>query len=71
QKYKFHHHNLNILDWANIQNRKFNRLLPNFLFHLNPRYLKTFLKSSAKANYLSQSSILIREILNQKFNLSS
>lgn len=70
EKYKFHNHHLNILSWANIQNKKFNRLLPNFLFHLNPRYIKTFLKSSAKTNYIFQSSILIREVLNQKFNLN-
>lgn len=69
-KYKFHKHQINILDWANNQNKKFNRLIPNIEFHLSCRYLNTFFNSSAKLNYLHQSTNLFKEVLNQKFNLN-
>lgn len=70
QKYKFHNHKVNILNWSITQNRKFNELIPNLKFHLTFRYLYTILRSSAKLNYFFQSINLIREILNQKFNFN-
>ncbi len=69
-KYKFHQHKLNITNWANTQNQRYNELLPNIKFHLSLKYLNTILKSRAKLNYITQTSLLIREVLNQKFNLN-
>lgn len=70
QKYKFHKHKYDIVSWANIQNKKFNELTINLKFHLTYRYISTILKSKNIFNYISQSSLLFREILNQKFNLN-
>ncbi|MFA7301108.1 MAG: radical SAM protein [Candidatus Shapirobacteria bacterium] len=69
-KYKFHKHNINILNWATIQNRRFNELIPNIKFHLSLKYISMFFNSSNKLNYISQSVNLFREVLNQKFNLN-
>lgn len=67
-KYRFSKHKINILKWAEIQNKRFNQILPNLSFHLSFKYLKTIISSPKKYNYLSQSVNLFREILNQKLN---
>lgn len=67
-KYRFSKHKINILKWAEIQNKRFNQILPNLRFHLSYKYLKTIINSPKKYNYLSQSVNLFREILNQKLN---
>ncbi|HWS49036.1 MAG TPA: radical SAM protein [Candidatus Methanoperedens sp.] len=67
-KYRFSKHKVDILEWANQQNHRFNKILPNLFFHLSPRYLRTLLLSSKKTNYIEQSINLIRELINQKTN---
>jgi len=66
KKYRFSKHNINILKWAEIQNKKFNQIIPNLRFHISLKYINTILNSSKKLNYFSQSLNLFREILNQK-----
>lgn len=68
QKYRFSNHHLNILNWSEKQNKKFNQILPNLSFHFSLKYLKTIINSPKKLNYLSQSYNLFREILNQKLS---
>lgn len=66
-KFRFCQHKIDITAWANKQNRHYNRLLPNILFHFSLRYLSTLLHSSKKTNYISQLGNLIHEFYNQKF----
>jgi len=68
QKYRFSIHKIDVLKWANAQNKKFNQILPNLSFHLSPKYIKTILFSSKKENYLQQSTNLLKELINQKMN---
>ncbi len=67
-KFKFSKHNLDILKWANDQNRKFNRLLPNIKFHLQPKYLSTIFSSPKRFDYLKQTFNLFKELYNQKYS---
>ena len=67
-KYRFSKHKINILKWAETQNKRFNQILPNLRFHFSFRYLKTLYNSLNKLNYLSQSVNLFKEILNQKLS---
>ena len=67
-KYRFSKHKINILKWAETQNKRFNQILPNLRFHFSFRYLNTLYNSPNKLNYLSQSVNLFKEILNQKLS---
>ncbi|MBU1118040.1 B12-binding domain-containing radical SAM protein [Patescibacteria group bacterium] len=67
-KYRFSKHKIDILKWANTQNKDFNQILPNLLFHLSPKYLKTIFLSSKKSSYLHQFANLLKELINQKIN---
>lgn len=67
-KFRFSKHQIDIISWANHQNRCQNRLLPNILFHLRPSYLSTVFKSPKLGNYFSQAKYLFQEIYNQKFS---
>jgi len=67
-KYRFSQHKIDILDWANHQNQRFNQITPNLLFHLRFQYLKTILYSPNKLNYFQQSWNLLKEVINQKSN---
>lgn len=67
-KYQFSKHKIDILKWATIQNRKFNKIIPNLRFHCSYKYIKTLLNSHKKHNYIIQSINLAKEIANQKFN---
>lgn len=66
EKFRFSKHRLDILSWANQNNKQFNQFWPNFTFHLRPKYLKTVLSSPRLDNYLSQFKFLVLEYLNQK-----
>lgn len=68
QKFRFSKHKIDILSWANTQNKRFNKIIPNLKFHLSSKYIKTIFKSSKKLNYFSQSVNLLREIINQETN---
>lgn len=68
RKFRFSKHRIDIVSWANHQNRIFNRIIPNVYFHLKPKYLLTILKSPQKNNYFSQFKYLIQEFYNQKFS---
>ncbi len=70
QKYRFSKHKIDILSWSNFQNNKFNRILPNIIFHLSPRYLSIVLRSKRKMNYVHQFKFLIQELINQKSTIS-
>jgi len=67
-KYKFSKHNIDILPWANAQNKLLNKIIPNILFHISYKYLKTIFLSHQKSNYLSQFNNLLTEIYNQKIS---
>jgi len=68
QKFRFSKHKIDILSWANLKNKEFNRLIPNIIFHLSPRYLLTIIKSKRKLNYLNQFKFLVQELINQKYS---
>ncbi|MFA6185083.1 MAG: radical SAM protein [Candidatus Shapirobacteria bacterium] len=68
EKFRFSKHKIDILSWANSKNNEFNRLLPNIIFHLSPRYLSIIIKSKRKLNYFSQFKFLIQELINQKYS---
>jgi len=54
--------------FKNLKNKEFNRLIPNIIFHLSPRYLLTIIKSKRKLNYLNQFKFLVQELINQKYS---
>lgn len=68
EKFRFSKHRIDILSWANSKNRELNRIMPNIIFHLSPKYLFTIIKSRRKINYLSQFKFLIQEFINQKYS---
>lgn len=67
EKFRFSVHSVNILEWATKANKKYNRILPNLAVHLKPRYLRNFLHSAKKMDYLKQVASLSNEFINQKF----
>jgi len=66
--FKFAKHSKDLPSWASENSKKYNKIWPNFLFHLSPRYLKTFIRSKQKLDYFHQFGNLVHELLNQKFN---
>jgi anaerobic magnesium-protoporphyrin IX monomethyl ester cyclase len=66
KKFRFSKHKIDILSWANKKNKQYNRFLPNLMFHLSPRYIKTIFNSKRKSNYFSQFRFLVQEYFNQK-----
>ena len=67
RKFKFARHNIDLSQWARINNKKFNRLGPIIKFHLSRRYLKTLLYSQNKLDYFLQLGNLLTEFYRQKF----
>ncbi|HBE04187.1 MAG TPA: hypothetical protein DC049_17175 [Spirochaetia bacterium] len=68
RRLKFCSHAINVIEWADRVNRKYNSLFRNMRFYLNPRYWRVLLSSGAKINYLKQAGLLLREVVNQKFS---
>lgn len=69
-KYKFHQHDINILNWTKYNSQKYNKIWPAIKFHTRPFYIKTILKSRMKIDYLHQLKNLFLELLSQKFNIN-
>jgi len=67
EKFKFAKHNVNILEWAQKNHKRYNSVLKNLKFHFGAKYLKTLLRSKNKLNYLTQTGVLAKEFINQKF----
>lgn len=67
KKLKFADHDISLIDWAGKYSKIYNRIGNNLKFYVNIRYWKLLLKSPKKLNYLSQTGLLIREFINQKF----
>jgi radical SAM superfamily enzyme YgiQ (UPF0313 family) len=64
----FANHHVNLTQWACQNSHKYNHIWPNISFHLQPRYLRTIIRSQAKSNYLNQLGNLVSELINQKFS---
>lgn len=67
KKYKFSKHNIDIVEWAVKNTKKYNRLLPTIHFYLSPTYILNLLHSQKKIDYARMSGLLIKEFFNQKF----
>lgn len=66
-KFRFASHSIDILDWAQKANKRYNRVLPNISIYFKPAYLNNVLHSYKKLDYLKQSFSLFNEFINQKF----
>ena len=67
EKFKFCDHNVDLEKWIGLNSRKYNKIIPNLKFYLSLSYWRVLLMSRAKMNYLTQSGLLIKELINQKF----
>ncbi len=66
-RFKFCCHSVDLGEWVRNNSKHYNRTWPNLKFYLEPRYLRTLLRSKRKKNYVDQLGLLIREFINQKF----
>jgi len=66
QKFKFHKHHVDLIKWANINNKKYNQFWPTIQFHLTLKYIKTIILSKNKTDYVIQIGILIKEFIKMK-----
>lgn len=66
-KFRFALHDIDLLKWAGKSNKKYNKVLPNIKVYFNPKYLRSFIFSRRKVNYLKHAAFLVREFINQKF----
>ncbi len=65
-KFKFCKHNIDLIPWANKYNKKYNKLSTSIKLHLSWTYIKTFLYSKNKLDYLIQIPKLINEFIRLK-----
>lgn len=68
KKFKFAKHNINLLKWTSKYHKTHNKLSNNLRFYFDKKYLLALMHSQNKINYLNQSIILIKELINQKFS---
>ncbi|MBI5873614.1 MAG: B12-binding domain-containing radical SAM protein [Candidatus Omnitrophica bacterium] len=66
ERFKFSDHNINIIEWAQANHKTYNPVFKNLMFYFSARYLGALLRSKNKTNYLRQSGLLVRELINQK-----
>lgn len=66
EKLKFAKHDINLMDWTHKYHKHYNRITDNIKFYLSFRYWATLLRSGRKSNYLKNSILLIKEVINQK-----
>jgi len=69
ENFRFAAHNLDFSSWSKRVMYKYNRILPNLKVYLNYFYCRSLLHSRRKINYLHQIIFLVREFINQKFNI--
>ena len=67
ERFRYAAHKVDLGKWVSANSKKYNHLLPNLRFYFDRRFWNAILHSRAKFNYLSQSSLLIKEFINQKF----
>lgn len=66
EKFRFSSHTVDILNYADKANKRYNKILPNLLTYFRPTYVNNILHSRKKTDYLKQVTSLCREIINQK-----
>lgn len=67
ENFKFYKHNVDLGEWTDKYNKKYNKILPTLFFYFSPRYLKNLAMSKMKINYLEKMGELLKEFINQKF----
>ncbi len=67
EKFRFASHDVDLLKWATVANRKYNKIFPNLRIFYDLRYVKSVLFSKRKDNYVKHLINLTREFINQKF----
>jgi radical SAM superfamily enzyme YgiQ (UPF0313 family) len=67
KRLKFSEHNINLIEFSNKYNKKYNKIWKNLKFYLSIRYWKVLVKSRNKLNYIKQFKLLVAEFINQKF----
>jgi len=66
-KYRFSLHKIDLNQWSNTYNKKYNHFFPVLKFHLSFKYFYILFKSKNKLDYLKQFKNLVFEFILQKF----
>ena len=66
-KFRFAKHNVDLEEFASREMKRHNKIYPNVSIFFNPKYIRSLWHSQRKLNYTTQTNILVREFINQKF----
>jgi anaerobic magnesium-protoporphyrin IX monomethyl ester cyclase len=66
-KFRFANHNVDLAAFASSGMKRHNKIYPNISIFFNPKYIRSLWHSQRKLNYTTQTNILVREFINQKF----